>query len=853
GNRAEECRTIEVFGVLVHSWKAPMRDSLPLLKEGFRAGVESGETAFAAFNLNSVLINALPSGMPLNELLAEADVALDFAVTQKNRASVEIALPQRQIARALTGATTSPDVFDDQDFSEAKFLEEAGSHQTALGHYWVAKLQMAYLMGDYARASKFSEEAAKRIPTGILGMITSAEHVFYTALTMAATATATTDLGELRALHQKLVVWAEYCPANFAHKVSLVGAEIARLDRMFGDPSTLYRAAIQEAERERFVQNEALAHELRARFLLGEHEPEFAAVHARLSRDRYRRWGATVKIAALERALPECFRSESPATRRGASIDEMALIKASQAISMETAPERLFERILRVVVEVAGAQRGTLVLAQGGELMVHARIEAADEASVSVGEVPLEQCIDLPSAICRYVLRTREFLLLPDASASGMFARDPVVQRRRVRSVLCVPLVKQSALVGLIYLENNAMAGAFAEDLLEVGQVLASQAVISLENSTLLRKLQALTGALEERVADRTQRLTDQIAARDKAETALRVTETRQALLLELSDALRTLRDPDAIKQTAMRLLGAHLGVARAYYFHVERDADGAWIQRIEPGYARDPALPEFAGAHELEPFGREMLESFALGEVVAVEDVAAAPGMTNEQRDVFRAARVAAFVNVPLQRDGTYIAGIGAHDTVARAWTDNELELIREVAARTWTASERARAEAALREADQQKDEFLAMLAHELRNPLASITSASELLARTVTTDARSEGVLALLKRQSKQLTRLVDDLLDLSRIARGRITLEETPVEVGELIDQAVETVQALIREKEQRFFVAKAAHSIYVRGDRARLVQAISNVVHNAVKYTDAGGEIRLDILDSPHDVT
>jgi CheY-like chemotaxis protein/anti-sigma regulatory factor (Ser/Thr protein kinase) len=111
---------------------------------------------------------------------------------------------------------------------------------------------------------------------------------------------------------------------------------------------------------------------------------------------------------------------------------------------------------------------------------------------------------------------------------------------------------------------------------------------------------------------------------------------------------------------------------------------------------------------------------------------------------------------------------------------------------------------------------------------------------------------LLALLKLQSKQLTRLVDDLLDLSRIARGRITLEEMPVEVGELIDQAVETVQGLIREKAHRFLVAKPAGAVYVRGDRTRLVQAISNVIHNAVKYTDSGGQIHLEVLDSDDQV-
>src|SRR5690606_28098446 len=137
GKRAEICRTLEGYGVLLHHWKAPLREGLPLLKEGFRAGVESGETAFAAFSLNAFLINALPSGLPLDELLDEAAVALDFARTQKNRTSVEIALAHRQVARALTGATASLVSFDDEDFAEAHFLNEASKHETALGHYWV--------------------------------------------------------------------------------------------------------------------------------------------------------------------------------------------------------------------------------------------------------------------------------------------------------------------------------------------------------------------------------------------------------------------------------------------------------------------------------------------------------------------------------------------------------------------------------------------------------------------------------------------------------------------------------------------------------------------------------------------
>ena len=161
-------------------------------------------------------------------------------------------------------------------------------------------------------------------------------------------------------------------------------------------------------------------------------------------------------------------------------------------------------------------------------------------------------------------MRTKEFLLLSDAGTASLFGNDPVVQQRKLQSVLCIPLIKQSTVLGLIYLENNALAGAFSDELVEIGQVLAAQAVISLENSTLLEQLQQLTGALEARVAERTQQLTDQIAARDKAEAALRESEERQAFMLRLSDALRPLADSAEIQGQACRLLAEQLDVNRA-------------------------------------------------------------------------------------------------------------------------------------------------------------------------------------------------------------------------------------------------------------------------------------------------
>ena len=160
---------------------------------------------------------------------------------------------------------------------------------------------------------------------------------------------------------------------------------------------------------------------------------------------------------------------------------------------------------------------------------------------------------------------------------------------------------------------------------------------------------------------------------------------------------------------------------------------------------------------------------------------------------------------------------------------------------------SARWRAEEALREAGRQKDEFLAMLAHELRNPLAPIRNASELLAKVPPGDARSGAIVDIIRRQVVHLTRLVDDLLDVSRITQRRIELKRETVDIAEVVRQAVETVEPLIRERGHRLQIVSNYRSLHVNGDFARLVQCLVNILTNAAKYTDPGGSIRIESRD------
>ncbi|MGH8303560.1 MAG: ATP-binding protein, partial [Steroidobacteraceae bacterium] len=185
--------------------------------------------------------------------------------------------------------------------------------------------------------------------------------------------------------------------------------------------------------------------------------------------------------------------------------------------------------------------------------------------------------------------------------------------------------------------------------------------------------------------------------------------------------------------------------------------------------------------------------------------------------------------------------------DTLARQIACVIEHVTAEEARRAGDASLRVRA-AALERADREKNSFLAMLAHELRNPLAPIRNVGEVLAHLLRDQAGARHPLAILKRQTEQLTRLVDDLLDISRIQQGRLTLQERPVEIGEILEHAVETVQPLIRDKRHSLTLQRLQSPAFVLGDRVRLVQCLANLLQNAAKYTRPGGQIHLGCVES-----
>jgi signal transduction histidine kinase/ActR/RegA family two-component response regulator len=196
-------------------------------------------------------------------------------------------------------------------------------------------------------------------------------------------------------------------------------------------------------------------------------------------------------------------------------------------------------------------------------------------------------------------------------------------------------------------------------------------------------------------------------------------------------------------------------------------------------------------------------------------------------------------------ERAGLYDRAFG---TAGRTFVEIVLfvGLVWWTAARVSRQARRARAaEDALREADRRKDEFLATLAHELRNPLAPLRTSLE-IARRKAGDAAAVGrAHAVMQRQVDQMVHLVDDLLDLNRIARGSIALRRQPIEVASIVDRAVETSRPVIEAFGHELTVVQPAVPVVVDGDITRLTQVVANLLNNAAKYTEPGGNIRIEV--------
>jgi PAS domain S-box-containing protein len=489
------------FADRVMPWTQPFRASRDLLHRTFEVANRTGVLTFATYSGDSLTGNFLAAGDPLVDVQRHVEDSLEFARKARFGLISDRLATQLALIRTLRGTTRAFGSFNDEQFDEGRMERHfAGNRALAAAEcrYWIRKLQARFFAGEYAAAIDASAKARKLLWTSD-AVLEAAEYQFYGALSLAAYSdTAPSDqrpqvLDAIEGHHHQLKEWATNCPENFATRAALVGAEIARLEKRELDAEQLYEQAIRSAQASGFVHNEALANELAARFYAARGFEKIARTYRRDARYGYLRWGADGKVRQLDRLHPHLSAESpmlSPTSTTVAPVDHLDLatvIKVSQAVSSEIVFEKLITTLMRLAVEQAGAERCSLILQRsGGQRVVAQATTEGDAVSVHQRDEPLTLAA-LPASIIHFVLRTREPVLLDDASARNPFADDDYLRQGQTRSVLCLPLVNQSRLIGALYLENNLAPGVFTPARLAVLKLLASQAAIAVENASLYR------------------------------------------------------------------------------------------------------------------------------------------------------------------------------------------------------------------------------------------------------------------------------------------------------------------------------------------------------------------------------
>jgi len=493
---------------MVVLWTQPVQTALDYIRAAHRAGVEGGDLTVACYSCNHAITDLLAQGTHLEEVWHESERGLDFARKAKFRDVVDIIVSQQRFIANLQGRTASFSTFGDAAFDEAAFEAELTGERmaTMVCWYWILKLQARFLSGDHQVALRALENAQALLWSSD-AHIQLLDYHYYAALTLAAQydsrepATPCAWRTRIDAHLAQLREWADKGAAIFRDKHELVAAEVARLEGRDLQAQRLYEQAIRSARESGFVQNEAIASELAARWYAARGLATSALAHLRNARDGYLRWGAEGKVRQLEESHPQ-LRAEPAASVAGATaasaegLDLASVVKISQAVSGEIVLERLIDKLMSIALEHAGAQRGLLILPHGEAQRIQA------EAAIGVERVQLGMRhavvtpADLPESILRYVARAQESVLLHDASLPNPYSSDPYIARGRARSILCLPLLKQTKLIGVLYLENPLAPGVFTPARIAVLNLLASQAAISLENARLYAELGDMAGAL---------------------------------------------------------------------------------------------------------------------------------------------------------------------------------------------------------------------------------------------------------------------------------------------------------------------------------------------------------------------
>ena len=526
--RELKCIVLVWFASCLQHRQEALRAVIPTLKNSYLAGMETGDFLNAGYSTLNYFAANLFAGVCLDDWEPEIENYYVVFAQLKQDFTLAVLKMTQQVVHNWRETVNQPDLLIGAAYDETVMIPKhyQDNELTALANLYIYKLMLAYFFGNYNNALDYITQA-KLYLIAIPGLFYIAIFHFYAGLTYLAKFSTLSEIEQANSLalaetHQtNLAEWAHYTPMNYQHQVDLIEAEKCRVLGKNYQAGDLYDRAISLAKANGYIQEEALANELAAKFYLDWGKEKVAQAYVQEAYYCYARWGAKAKVNHLEKTYPQllqpilqqqqinlnpletfAFRGTSSSTRTSTTgstsisdvLDFTSILKAAQTISSSIELDQLITSLTHIILENSGAKKSVLILPYEDTWQVRAitlinhQDNSPEKIQTFLDIQLVDNCQDIPRKIINYVKNTQQTIVIDNCQTDIPGMIGEYMLEHHPKSVLCTPIINQGHLVAILYLENEFTSGVFTSDRLQVINLLSSQAAISLENARLYQQ-----------------------------------------------------------------------------------------------------------------------------------------------------------------------------------------------------------------------------------------------------------------------------------------------------------------------------------------------------------------------------
>jgi PAS domain S-box-containing protein len=517
-----ECQSrLSVASFLIHGVDHLNKGEIQIEK-GYSAGLESGEIQYAGIHLFCRILNRFFQGHRLDLLEKEIPKALDFCTKTGNSIAVDVITPLKLAVFNLRNVPKNNSEFSDELFSFTQYYEKMLKNQSMPALFLLLLLKAFVLFLNKKNKTAFEViSKSEQYWSATTGYFSDTEFIFIKSLINAGIYDEMTEDEKKTAMDfmnkscELLLLKSETAPQNHLSRYYLIQAEIKRLEKNNEKASYYYDKAVASAAEYGFLQIEALANELCAQFWKGLGKEKLSRPYLEDALEAYENWGASVKAKSIEKIVPKFlskknknhfFNIQSSSNPNSESdyssvLDLESVAKTSRVISSEVDIEKLLKKLMKIIIESAGAQKGFIILKNGNSLDIQAY---SDTKEINVLQSkPIDESDEIAESIVRYVMHTGEDVILDDLSSPEKFTGDTWVRKNNKGSVLCTPLMYKDKTIGALYLQNTIATKVFSGQRLKILKYLLPQAAISIDNAIIFTESANLTKNLEKEIEHR--------------------------------------------------------------------------------------------------------------------------------------------------------------------------------------------------------------------------------------------------------------------------------------------------------------------------------------------------------------